>query len=168
MDLWNKAVSFHGHGCPGLAIGVKAAEAAIKTMKITFSEDEEIVCIAENSSCSVDGIQALLSCTIGKGNLIINNHFKQVFTFFDRKSGKGVRMYFSASPDARSRDEWLRYILTTPAEQLFTFSAPSMDMPPTAVIYKSFPCCSCGELTAEPALKEINGGLYCAECSSKV
>ena len=42
-DLWIKAVEFHGHECPGLAIGVKACEAAMLKMNIKASEDEEIV-----------------------------------------------------------------------------------------------------------------------------
>ena len=30
QQLWEKAIAFHGHACPGLAIGVRAATEAIK------------------------------------------------------------------------------------------------------------------------------------------
>jgi len=33
---WEKAVEFHGHECPGLAIGVRAVEAAKTKMGIIF------------------------------------------------------------------------------------------------------------------------------------
>jgi formylmethanofuran dehydrogenase subunit E len=33
-------------------------------------QDEELVCIAENKSCSVDSVQSLLGCTAGEGNLL--------------------------------------------------------------------------------------------------
>ena len=60
-----KAIAFHGHACPGLAIGVRAATEAIKRLNL-FSEDEEVVCVTENDACGVDGIQAILSGTAGK------------------------------------------------------------------------------------------------------
>ena len=44
-QLWQKASAFHGHVCPGLAIGFKACEAAMKVMGVTGSKDEELVCI---------------------------------------------------------------------------------------------------------------------------
>lgn len=33
-ELWERAVDFHGHECPGLAIGARACEAAIARMEI--------------------------------------------------------------------------------------------------------------------------------------
>ena len=65
--LWQKAAAFHGHVCPGLAIGFKACEAAMKVMGVTGSKDEELVCITENDACGVDAIQAVLGCSLGKG-----------------------------------------------------------------------------------------------------
>lgn len=62
-----RAVEFHGHLCPGLAIGYRVAK--YFRLHHPRSEDEELVCIAENNSCSVDAVQELLGCTYGKGNL---------------------------------------------------------------------------------------------------
>ena len=67
---WQKAVEFHGHACPGLAIGFKAVEAVKEKMGVTFSSDEELVCVTENDACGVDAIQVLTGCSLGKGNLI--------------------------------------------------------------------------------------------------
>ena len=50
QQLWEKAIAFHGHACPGLAIGVRAATEAIKRLNLSFSEDEEVVCVTENES----------------------------------------------------------------------------------------------------------------------
>ena len=71
-DEFLKAAEFHGHVCPGLAIGYRVAKYA----KNYFdkSEDEELVAIVENKSCSIDAIQFLLSCTFGKGNLIFKDY----------------------------------------------------------------------------------------------
>ena len=90
-DEFNKVVEFHGHVCPGLAIGYRVA----KYIKghCDKSEDEELVAIVENNSCSVDAIQQMLSCTFGKGNLIFKDYGKQVFTFYCRGDTRGRRRY---------------------------------------------------------------------------
>ena len=67
QSLFEKSAEFHGHRCPGLAIGVRAAVEAQKLLHIGHSADEEIVCVTENDACGVDGIQVLLGCSAGKG-----------------------------------------------------------------------------------------------------
>lgn len=59
MTDWEKCVAFHGHACGGLTIGYKAAQYAIKLLELTFSEDEQVVCISENDACGVDAIQVM-------------------------------------------------------------------------------------------------------------
>lgn len=74
LNYWEKAAAFHGHTCPGLAIGFKAAEGAIAELGLDDTQlpaiDEELVCVTENDACCVDAIQCLLGCTYGKANLI--------------------------------------------------------------------------------------------------
>ena len=84
-SLWQKCVAFHGHGCGGLAVGFRAVLYAWELFGCDSpSEDEKIVCIAETDACGVDAIQALLSCTVGKGNLIFNLQGKNAFSFYRR------------------------------------------------------------------------------------
>ena len=70
--------NFHGHSCPGLAFGYRVALAAMDTLAVGHSTDEELVAMVENNSCAVDAIQAMAGCTFGKGNLIFKDHGKQV------------------------------------------------------------------------------------------
>jgi formylmethanofuran dehydrogenase subunit E len=88
------AIDFHGHLCPGLMIGWRAARAISQALDLKPSQDEELVAVVENDSCSVDAFQALLSTTFGKGNLKWLDHGKQVFTVIDRKAGRAVRASF--------------------------------------------------------------------------
>ncbi len=92
MDSKNlkKAALFHGHVCPGLGIGVRAAELALKEFFKGRPRDDEIVAIVENDSCAVDAIQLLTGCTLGKGNLILKDFGKQVFTFIKRPEKEGA------------------------------------------------------------------------------
>jgi hypothetical protein len=48
-------MDFHGHWCPGLAIGVRAAELALE--EVGKADDEDIVAIVETDMCAVDAIQ---------------------------------------------------------------------------------------------------------------
>ncbi len=107
---WEKAVEFHGHACPGLAIGFKASEAAIKILGYARDVDEETVAVVENDSCAVDAIQYILGCTVGKGNLIFRNNGKQVYTIGSGKNGRAVRVSLkfdvaSAGQPGESKEE---------------------------------------------------------------
>ena len=90
--LWEKCVAFHGHACGGLTIGFQAARYAMELLELDFSADEDVVCIAENDACGVDAIQVLLGCSVGKGNLLFHLRGKQAFSFYNRKTGKAVRL----------------------------------------------------------------------------
>jgi len=92
---YDDIVDFHGHSCPGTAIGFKIGEIVIE--KFGKSKDEEIVAIVENNSCSIDAIQFMTGCTFGKGNLIFKDYGKHVYTFIDRKTGESIRISLDKS-----------------------------------------------------------------------
>ncbi|AFA47844.1 FmdE family protein [Acetobacterium woodii] len=163
---WENAVAFHGHHCPGLAIGVRASEEAIKALNIGFSEDEDVVCITENDACGVDGVQVILGCSVGKGNLIFRNRGKQAFSFFNRNTGEKLRLVLKALPEM-GRDEMEAYILTEPdANKIFEFKTPDYELPERARIFQSVICEVCGEKTAEPMIRLENGKKVCIDCSN--
>ena len=107
-ELIEKTIAFHGHSCPGLAIGIRAAELALK--EIGRAPDEEIVAVVETDMCGVDAIQFLTGCTFGKGNLIHKDYGKNAFTFYRRSDGKAIRLvrrpssFGSARPSQTSGD----------------------------------------------------------------
>ncbi|RDY23157.1 formylmethanofuran dehydrogenase [Romboutsia maritimum] len=162
--LWEQAVDFHGHECPGLAIGFKACEAAIEKLGIGKSGDEEIVCITENDACGVDAVQSILGCSMGKGNLIYRGTGKQAFSFFNRKNGEKIRMYFKINSNNMDRDMWQKTILNLPIEEVFEFSTPQYDLPETARIFKSIVCENCKESAPEHKIRLQNGKQVCLDC----
>ena len=97
MKPFSDVTKFHGHICPGSAIGYKAAEAGLNELKSHCSQDDEIVAIVENNSCAVDAVQVLTGCTFGKGNLLFKDHGKQVYTFIIRTTNEGVRVSLNDS-----------------------------------------------------------------------
>lgn len=96
--LWEKCTAFHGHVCGGLTIGYKAALYAMELLELSFSSDEQVVCVCENDACGVDAIQVMLGCSIGKGNLLFHMRGKQAFSFYNRKTGKSVRLVLRHGP----------------------------------------------------------------------
>ena len=86
---WETCIAFHGHPCPVLATGYRASVEALRILHITDLHREKLACIAENQVCGVDAVQIMLNCTLAKGNIIIRNHGKQVYSGYIRRSGQG-------------------------------------------------------------------------------
>jgi formylmethanofuran dehydrogenase subunit E len=184
-----KSVEFHGHLCPGLAIGYRVAK-YIKEHH-PRSEDEELVCIAENNSCSVDAVQALLGCTFGKGNLVYRDNGKQVFIFYSRGDGKALRIYFKADLSEQMdklrdryfkgdlteeekeefeniREQVTQHIINAPDEEILAISEVSIPVPEKARIHPSLKCQNCGEGFMEICGRTVNGKVVCKECFNRI
>lgn len=55
-EAFKGCAEFHGHVCPGLAIGFKAAEVLRARLGATRAPDEELVAIVETDACGADAI----------------------------------------------------------------------------------------------------------------
>jgi formylmethanofuran dehydrogenase subunit E len=188
-----KAVAFHGHWCPGLALGLRAAELALN--EVGHAGDEDIVAVVETDMCAVDAIQFLTGCTFGKGNLLYLDHGKAAFSFYRRKDGKAVRVLArpGAYGDLRremeplhkkmlagelSEEEQQRLqeirgricdaIMQAPLEELFTLTPVTRPAPPKARILKSLTCDACGEATMETRTRRFDEKILCIPCFEAV
>ena len=132
MTDWERCAAFHGHQCPGLTIGFKAAQYAKKLLEAEFSDNEQLVCIAENDACGVDAIQVLLGCSIGKGNLLFHMTGKQAYSFYHRGSGRSVRLLLTNRPEGLSREEAFAFYQRTSPEELFTAMPVRLALPERA------------------------------------
>jgi len=164
IEQWEKAAAFHGHKCGGLAIGFKAVEALKNHIQANSAKDEEIVCVTENDACGVDAIQALLGCTIGKGNLIYKPLGKMAFSFYFRESGESLRIYFKGNKENIPHDDWMDYILAAPCEDIFSFGKPLFGLPERARIFNSVECSECGEKSREDKIRLKDGKMVCLSC----
>jgi len=162
--LWEKAVAFHGHTCGGLALGVRAAIEAQKRFDVVRADDEEIVCVTENDACGVDGIQAVLGCTLGKGNLIYHGTGKFAFNFFDRRTGDCFRLMACDKRDGLQGQEYIDFVLTAPLEEVFVVGEPRIKEPDPAKSLKSIKCHICGEAAPENKLRLMGGEAVCLDC----
>ena len=147
MKTWQDCVAFHGHECGGLTIGYKASLYAIELLKLEFSADEQVVCISENDACGVDAIQVMLGCSIGKGNLLFHMRGKQAFSFFNRKTGKSVRLVLKPKPEGMTKEESFAYYQACKPEEMFEVKAATIPLPEAARLFDSYTCDCCGEVT---------------------
>jgi formylmethanofuran dehydrogenase subunit E len=184
-----KTIAFHGHWCPGLAIGIRAAQWALEEMG--KSPDEEIVAVVETDMCGVDAIQYILSCTFGKGNLIHKDYGKNAFSFYRRRDDKSARLV--ARPDLYGevgtafrnlvrkmqqeglteeeektmqdfRERIKLHIMEAEFDSLFEIKTPTEPVPQKARILSSLICASCGEAVMESRARHSQDQILCIPC----
>ena len=182
-----EAIRFHGHLCPGLALGYRVAKAALRELKADRPRDEELVAIVENDSCAADAIQFITGCTFGKGNLIFHDYGKHVYSFFNRRSGEGIRISEdyrgfegdSRFPELKKRQEAgedvtrememykmekTAAILSAEEKEIFTIATVTTPPPQEARIRGSLRCALCGEKFMESRGRVKNGKIVCLTC----
>ncbi|MBZ4660099.1 MAG: fwdE [Desulfacinum sp.] len=191
-DEFRRCVAFHGHVCPGLSMGYRAAKVAMERLKETRAEDEELVAIVETDACSADAVQVLTGCTFGKGNFLFRDYGKMALTLLSRRTGRGVRVALRAgvfapdkrhmallqkvadgAADDREAKEFgelhlrrSRELLEMPEEELFAVEPVQMVLPARAAIEPSEPCARCGEPTMRSKLETYKGQRVCRGCKA--
>ncbi len=189
-DDLRETIQFHGHLCPGLALGYRVAKAALRELKADRPHDEELVAIVENDSCAADAIQFVTGCTFGKGNLVFRDYGKHVYTLYNRKTGHGVRIaedYRGFETDqryaelkkrqeagenvSRERQTYLMEkaaaILKADEKEIFTIRSVSSPPPGEAKIRTSVRCSECGEKFMETRGRVKKGAIVCIPCSER-
>lgn len=182
-------IVFHGHSCPGLAIGIRAAELALR--ELDNPRDSEIVAVVETDMCGVDAIQFLTGATMGKGNLIHRDHGKMAFSFFRRETGQGFRALLNPAARGGMDEEMgelmrkscdgtvtvadeermgeLRNIqrqryMDLSLEEMFSVTPVEKGAPRPPKILQSLTCEHCGEKTMESRTRRFAGQTLCIPC----
>ena len=164
MKTWQDCVAFHGHECGGLTIGYKASLYAIELLNLEFSADEQVVCIAENDACGIDGIQVMLGCSIGKGNLLFHMRGKSAYSFYNRKTGKSVRLVLKPSPAGMTREASFAYYQSCQPAEMFDVKEATIRLPEKARLFNSYTCDCCGEITGANWIRLAGDQKLCLDC----
>jgi formylmethanofuran dehydrogenase subunit E len=193
IKTYNEAVAFHGHSCPGLALGYRAAEYALHYLRAGRSEDEDLVAVVENDACGVDAIQLVAGCSAGKGNLVFRDFGKHAYTFIDRRSNRAIRLVQRPGPviqridplasalrekvmagtatPAEQKEFHVRQaaviekILEMPFDELFIVREVKPEIPTRAKLFASVQCALCGEMVAEHRARVKEGKFICIPCA---
>lgn len=192
---FDEAARFHGHVCPGLAIGYRVARKAMELLDVQRPRDEELVAVVENDTCAVDAVQVVTGCTFGKGNLLYKDYGKGGFSFFARAKGRAYRIGYREFPSlpgedgarmeqlkskvhfeesateaerreyGRLREKLIPHILSCPAEDFLVWRPLEEEPPRRARIRPSITCDGCGEQVMETRIRNVGGRNLCIPCS---
>lgn len=165
-------INFHGHSCPGLAVGFRLSTAAMNALGVKRSDDEELIAVVENDACGVDALQCVTGCTFGKGNLIFRDHGKQAYTLFSRVKQQGVRVVFHGkSIPAALRDDrpaYARRIMEELESNILSVINLPYEELQTAKIRKSIVCDNCGENVMDTRISEVKNRQVCIPCAENL
>ena len=192
---FSQAVRFHGHICPGLAVGYYAAHLGMRWIADHASPDDEAVAVLEFEGCGADAVQAITGCTTGKGNLVLQDHGKQVYTFGIRGRKEAVRIALrpeytvdkldpellelnrkvylkQANSDElrelqRRIERVCRAILESPGESVFEVKETTIKAPERDGMPATVTCAKCGEPVAAAKAKKAGDGYLCPPCARK-
>jgi len=190
VDMKLKRIAdFHGHLCPELVIGYRAALYAQKWLLLNLVDTADLRVIAENTTSAVDAIQQLTGCTFGNGRLVALDYGKHAYTFLPMEGGglrlalKEVGLPSAAFIDLEARlqgpqvtlrdtavyqaclDERVATLLHLPDEALWDRHPALVAWLPPVPVSALIPCRRCGELVAPPRLVETRAGAVCRPCA---
>ncbi len=194
-ELIRSGTLAHGHACPPLVLGVRAAFAAMTALGVGRAADRELFAFVELGSDHyaqgfTDGVQFATGCTFGKDLIARLPQGKASVRLVDQGRGRAVRVVSRAEAIAAlERSEWFRScsvrgkfadacarlagpvmddILLAPDDALFTVSPVF----PLRIEYprprfESVLCDGCGESVLASYVREIDGRRLCVACEER-
>ena len=194
-DELRAAQYFHGHKCPAMPQGLRAAHLAMDILGVKRArgggELKAIVEIGDHhfSGCFADGVQFATGCTFGKGNIVKDPLGKFALTLVDPKTKKAVRVsakydrmkmclempFFEKRKrgvppfelDPKDVDPLIEDVVTHDWHDMF--DVRTFENYPVTKATESFnavQCADCNEMVVTEYAKELDGHLLCQTCFS--
>ena len=193
-ELFDAGMTFHGHKCPAMPMGLRAGLAAMKTLGVERSRDKELMLKSETgkghaAGCFLDGLMMATGCTYGKSNIEKLYYNKMAFTLIDMKTKRSVRVslkpaFFEKalnSPFVQQRkagvppqdiepeltDPLVERILNLPESEFLDIGeVQAAEIEKGKGVFEAKPCERCGEMTFVNKLRvESDGKSVCIPCS---
>jgi formylmethanofuran dehydrogenase subunit E len=186
---------FHGHKCPAMPMGLRAAAAAMNALGVDRTGDSDLLSLVDLgvdhcATCYADGVQVLTGSTFGKGNIERTNKGKWALTLVDLNTNKAVRVTPTAEMMAANKETpffkeyrekgvaptkvpdevvepLVEKVMGAPDETLLSISEV-YDYEPEhrPHTFRSFVCEVCGEMVAEPYGRVKGDKKVCIDCAA--
>lgn len=195
-DYLRTGLALHGHKCPAMPLGLRAAAAAMNALGVERSQDKELMLLTETgddhaAGCFVDGLMTVTGCTYGKSNIKKTYYGKMAFTLIDTNRNKAVRVQLKPeffgkmlnSPFVQQRKQGvlpqdIPAEITDPlvegvmarAEAEFLDIGPVFDYAFTRTkgTFDTGLCQACGERVFVNKLEDVDGKRVCIPCREKL
>ena len=93
---------------------------------------------------------------------------KQALSFYDRGSGRSVRLVLKEKPREMTKAESFAYYQACEPREMFDVKETFLALPRKAEIFGSARCGCCGEMTGEKWLREAGGKKLCPDCLARL
>lgn len=187
---------YHGHLCPELAIGYRAALLASQELGLSRENASQFFVLAENMTSAIESLQLITGCTIGNQNFFAYDLGKHVY-YFGRfatagEPRKALRLaltnlivdlshkaavekkILAGQADAAELKEYREAIngavveiLNLPDEELFAKTMISLHPPQPPGRQNYVRCSCCGEVLAVGKSIPGKGDFLCRVCQAK-
>ena len=192
-ELVNAGFILHGHVCPAMPLGIRAALEAMNKLGVERARNKELHVLMENGPshaalCFSEGVQVGTSATFGKGEIARTNEGKNAFTLIEKQTGKSIRItikweFFEkmmSSDFVIKRKEgiepynidqklplsMIQNMLKAPAEAIFSFGEIKQVSPILKKgTFNYHQCTLCQEPVYESGIRIQNGHYVCVACS---
>lgn len=193
-DYFETGLTFHGHKCPAMPMGLRAGLAARKALGVTRAQNKELFARAETgddhaAGCFLDGVMMATGCTYGKSNIEKLYFDKMAVTLIDIGTGRSVRVGVKPdflekalnSPfvqerrkgvppqdvDAAIVDPLVARVLSLPEDDFLDIGEiQQVDFAPKKSVFQVRRCARCGEDTFVNKLRVTpDGEIVCIPCS---
>ncbi len=166
-----KAGDYHGHICPGIALGTKMTLAAMKALELDPDvKNKNLIVYVEVDRCMTDAVQAITGCSLGHRSLKYTDYGKFAAAFINLDTGKALRASIRESFNSSGPIEEVCWVIAQTADsdlvvlQKVKISIPDMDLPGPPK-HKSF-CTNCGERIMDGREIIRNGKPICRACAN--
>ena len=105
----------------------------------------------------------MLGCSVGKGNLLFHMRGKQAYSFYNRTTGKSLRLVLRPV-EGLTRAESFAYYQSHEPEELFEVKPATLALPEKARLFDSYICDCCGERTGANWIRLVGEKKLCLDC----
>jgi formylmethanofuran dehydrogenase subunit E len=89
---------------------------------------------------------------------------KQAFSFYNRKTGKSVRLVLKSRPEGMTKAESFAYYQACKPEEMFDVKQTTIRLPEKARLFDSYVCDRCGETTGANWIRLAGDKKLCLDC----
>ena len=89
---------------------------------------------------------------------------KSAYSFYNRKTGKSVRLVLKPRPEGLTREASFDYYQSCSPEEMFEVKEAVLRVPERARLFRSYTCDCCGESAGENWIRLAGDQKLCLDC----
>jgi len=96
--------------------------------------------------------------------LLFHMRGKSAYSFYNRKTGKAVRLVLKPRPEKITKEASFAYYQACRPEEMFDVKEATIQLPEKAKLFDSYICDCCGEVTGANWIRLAGDRKLCLDC----